>query len=109
MPQIAVLTLEDIGNIGSALSGMGFVVWALSKIPALAKQIKQKAEIIKRPNLWIALIAWVINLFFILRGDDVTRLFIFSCVLNVALLQLIIIGFIAKAWVTYISSVADKN
>ena len=79
---------------------------------ALAKQMKLKADNSKNPRgmyLWIAVIFWAMNLFFILSGTEVTRLFVFSCVLNVMLLQMIILGYIVKRWITYISNVADKN
>lgn len=101
-----------LGAIGSSLSGFWVICWAFSKMAALAKQMKLKADNSKNPRgmyLWIAVIFWAMNLFFILSGTEVTRLFVFSCVLNVMLLQLIILGYIVKRWITYISNVADKN
>lgn len=107
-----IAILEPYAIIASLIGGVAVVFSALSKLATIAQKIKLKTDNSKNARgtyLWIALIAWAMNLFFILRGDEITRWFIFSCALNIALLELIVIGYIVKQWIAYISNAIDKN
>jgi hypothetical protein len=56
-----------------------------------------------------AVLCWLGNLIILFKEEEITRGFIYGCVVNVALLQILILGYIVKRWFNYISEAVEKK
>lgn len=100
-----------IGLPGSLYLYMKFSVFAAKHTVAMAQSVKASGLGNTFRNIfssfWTVFIFWLLNLISTMRGEEIDKMFVFSILINILVLQLLIIGYILKQWFGYINRIAE--